>query len=159
MVEHRLAQVVLDALAQHAGQVDEAEDRDGLEQDDGAVDRCQTQQRLAVAEVDALVDELLVQVREVGIRRGGQRDGDHEAQRPFPVGPDQVQDATQDGSCQLRGVFFLFQFDKLLFGHCSISRTWRWGGAPVRHGKVQVAEPKASSSSSSMRVWISEIRR
>ena len=37
VVEHLLAQVVLDALAQDAGQVDEGEDADGLDEDQRAV--------------------------------------------------------------------------------------------------------------------------
>ncbi len=77
----------------------------------------------------------------------------------FQCGLDQAQDAPKDGRGQLRGVFFFFQFNKLLLGHFLFS-SWRRGADSTNrraHGHVSI--PSANSSSVSMRVWISAMRR
>jgi hypothetical protein len=68
MVEKHLAQVILDALTQDPGQEDECEHRSSLHQDEPAVNGRDLQDALRIAAHDALVHDLLVQVREVRIQ-------------------------------------------------------------------------------------------
>ena len=98
VIEEHLAQVVLDALAQHTGQVNEREHKPGLEQLEHAIDDGNAHQRGLIFQRDALVHDLLVQVREVGIQHGCQHDGDEKAHDPFPMRLEQADNAFEHRS-------------------------------------------------------------
>jgi len=93
MDEHRLAQVVLDALTQDPGQIDEREYKAGLEQLENAIDHRQADDSRRVAHHNALVDDLGVQEREERVNSGGQGNRDDEANGPRPVRADEAQNA------------------------------------------------------------------
>ena len=114
VVEQHFAQVVLHALAQHAGQVNEREHHASLHYDEPAVQDRQTGERIHILERDALVDDLLVDEREVRIGDRGQRDGDEESKHPAPVRFEQTHNAPEHRAGQLAGVFFFFEFDKFV---------------------------------------------
>ena len=108
MVEHALAQVVLDALAQDAGQVDEAEHRAGLHEDQPAIQADDLHQPRAVARHDALVHDLLAQEGEQRIQERHQRDQQQKANHPTPVGTGQAQDAPHGAAAELALKLFFF---------------------------------------------------
>ncbi len=85
VVEHPLAQVVLDALAEDARHRDHAEDRHALAEHDQAEQQRDRAQARGVVRDDRLVDDPLVEVRVVGVGHGDRGDGHEEHERPLPV--------------------------------------------------------------------------
>ncbi len=90
MIEQQLAQVILHALAHYARQINKRKYGSSLEDDDGAIEFGNTHQRCSIFHVDASIYDIFVQVREVGIGRGCQRDGDEKAQHPLPMRLEQL---------------------------------------------------------------------
>ena len=82
VAEQPLAQVVADALAQDASQVDEAEDEASLQHRQRCVLDHDLRQHLDVPRRDALVDDAHAQVGEVGVQPGHRHHREQEARHP-----------------------------------------------------------------------------
>jgi hypothetical protein len=108
VVEQHLAQVVLHALPEHAGQVNEREHQPGLQDHQPAIERGQPPDRIHVSLDDALVDDALVDIGEQRILRGYQRNRQQESNHPAPMRLEQADDALEDRGGQLACIFFFF---------------------------------------------------
>ena len=86
VVEHALPQIVADPFTQHAGQVDEAKDSYGLDHDERPIPDDNVDEDLCVASDNALIYNPLAEVGKVGIQRRHQRNSNHKADEPLPVG-------------------------------------------------------------------------
>ena len=87
MVEQLLAQIIANALAEDAGQINKTEDQDCLDQDQG----CRTGSRCSISAAvsraqDALIDDPFAQEGEVSIQNGYKNDADQESSTHFQCG-------------------------------------------------------------------------
>ena len=111
MVEQLLPQVVSNALAQDAGQKDEAKNADGLHKDHRAIHSNNAKERLPVAGQDALVHDLLAEIGKEGIQPRHERDGDQEPDQPPPVRLGLGQDPKHGLAVELGTEFFFFELE------------------------------------------------
>ncbi len=115
MIEHLLAQIVLNPLAQNAREEDENEYSRSLKRDHSPVDHGDIGQRDRVVRRDAHIDDLFTQISEVRIEDHHEGNCREEAGHPLPVRARLHQDALDGLPVELGGKFFFFKL--VVVGH------------------------------------------